>query len=94
MKEAADHGVTFHEPSKQMSDMISEFEVNNIERAIAVGKEKSMVADPEKFIGDFINLYDKWIKLLADVDRNDNEAVGKILMTNIYDKVDVNNYPN
>jgi hypothetical protein len=93
MKEAAGHGVTFHEPSKQMSEMISNFEINNIERALAVGKEKNMVADPEKFVGDFINLYNKWVKLLADVDRNDSEAVGQILMTNIYDKVDVNTYP-
>lgn len=94
MKEAADHGVTFHEPSKEMSDLIQNFEVNNIQRAIAVGKEKKMVADPEKFIGDFIALYEKWLKLLADVDRNNSEAVADILMTNIYDKVDVNNYPN
>jgi TRAP-type C4-dicarboxylate transport system substrate-binding protein len=94
MKEAAGHGVTFHEPSKQISEMISNFEINNIERAIAVGKEKNMVADPEKFVGDFINLYNKWVKLLVDVDRNDSEAVGQILMTNIYDKVDVNTYPN
>ena len=94
MKEAADHGVTFHEPSKEMSDLIKNFEVNNIQRAIAVGKEKKMVADPEKFIGDFIALYEKWVKLLADVDRNNSEAVADILMTNIYDKVDVNNYPN
>lgn len=92
-KEAAGHGVTFHEPSKEMTAIIKKFEKNNIERAIAVGKEKKMVADPAKFIGDFIKLYDKWVKLLADVDRNDNQAVAKILMTNIYDKVDVMNYP-
>lgn len=94
MKEAADHGVTFHEPSAQMSEIIRKFEKSNIERAIAVGKEKKMVADPEKFIGDFIDLYEKWVTLLADVDRNDNEAVAQIIMTNIYDKVDVNTYPN
>lgn len=94
MNEAGGHGVTFHEPSKEMSEMISNFEINNIERAIAVGKEKKMVADPEKFVGDFINVYNKWVKLLADVDRNNSEAVGQILMTHIYDKVDVNNYPN
>jgi TRAP-type C4-dicarboxylate transport system substrate-binding protein len=93
MKEAAAHGVTFHEPSKEMTDVIRNFEKNNIDRAIEVGKQKKMVADPEKFIGDFIKLYDKWVKLLANVDRNDNEAVAKILMTNIYDKVDVMHYP-
>lgn len=94
MKEAAGQGVTFHEPSKEMADLIKKFETNNIERAIKVGKEKGMVADPEKFIGDFISLYDKWVKLLADVDRNNAEAVADILMENIYDKVDVENYPN
>ncbi len=94
MKEADSHGVTFHEPSNEMADMIKKFEANNIERAIKVGKEKGMVADPEKFIGDFISLYEKWVKLLADVDRNNAEAVAEILMTNIYDKVDVANYPN
>ena len=91
--EAAGHGVTFHEPSKEMSEQIKLFEKNNIERAIAVGKEKKIVADPAKFINDFIALYDKWVTLLANVDRNDNEAVAKILMTNIYDKVDVMAYP-
>ena len=94
MKEAADHGVTFHEPSQEMADLIKEFEVNNIQRAIAVGKEKGMVADPEKFIGDFLSLYEKWVKLLADVDRDNSEAVADILMTEIYDKVDVSTYPN
>lgn len=91
--EAAGHGVTFHEPSKEMSEQIKLFEKSNIERAIAVGKEKKIVADPAKFINDFIALYDKWMTLLANVDRNDNEAVAKILMTNIYDKVDVMAYP-
>jgi TRAP-type C4-dicarboxylate transport system substrate-binding protein len=93
MKEAADHGVTFHDPSKEMTDIIKKFEKNNIDRAIAVGKEKKMVADPEKFIADFIKVYDKWVQLLAGVDRNDNEAVAKILMSNIYDKIDVMAYP-
>ncbi len=93
MKEAADHGVTFHEPSKEMTDIIKKFEKNNIDRAIEVGKQKKMVADPEKFIADFIKVYDKWVKLLANVDRNDNEAVAKILMSNIYDKIDVMAYP-
>jgi len=94
MKEAASHGVTFHEPSQEMADMIKKFEASNIERAIKVGKENGMVADPEKFIADFIALYEKWVKLLADVDRDDAEAVADILMTNIYDKVDAANYPN
>jgi len=93
IKEAADHGVTFHEPSKEMTDIIKKFEKNNIDRAIEVGKQKKMVADPEKFIADFIKVYDKWVKLLANVDRNDNEAVAKILMSNIYDKIDVMAYP-
>ena len=94
MKEAADHGTTFHEPSAEMAELIKKFEANNIERAIAVGKEKGMVSQPDVFIADFISLYEKWVKLLADVDRSDAEAVADILMTNIYDKVDVANYPN
>jgi len=91
--EAASHGVTFHEPSKEMVSVIKEFEKNNIARAISIGKEKKIVADPEKFINDFVSLYDKWVKLLANVDRSDNVAVAKILMDNIYDKVDVMSYP-
>lgn len=94
MKEAADHGVTFHNPSKEMSEIIGKFEQSNIARAIAIGKDKKLVADPEKFIGDFIDLYEKWVKLLANVDRNSKEAVAQIIMTNIYDKVDVDKYPN
>jgi TRAP-type transport system periplasmic protein len=94
MAEAAGHGVTFHEPSEEMATIIGEFEKNNITRAIAVGKEKKMAADPEKFVNDFIALYEKWQGLLADVDRNNNEAVAEIIMANIYDKVDVMNYPN
>lgn len=94
MKEAADHGVTFYEPNKGMSAIISDFEKSNIERAIAVGKEKNMVADPEKFIADFITLYEKWVKLFAGVDRYDTKAVADIIMTNIYDKIDVSTYPN
>jgi TRAP-type C4-dicarboxylate transport system substrate-binding protein len=94
MQEASGHGVTFHEPSQEMADMIKKFEASNIERAIKVGKENGMVADPEKFIADFIALYEKWVKLLADVNKDDAEAVADILMTNIYDKVDVANYPN
>lgn len=94
MQEAGDHGVTFHEPGESMKKIIEEFEENNIDRAIAIGKEKQVVADPEAFINTFLELYDKWEKLLADVDRSDNEAVAKIFMTNIYDKVDVDSYPN
>ncbi len=94
MAEAGGKGVTFHEPSQEVADIIMEFEKNNIERAIAIGKEKKMVADPEKFIGDFINLYNKWTGLLADVDRKDAQAIANLIMTNIYDKVDVAKYPN
>lgn len=94
MKEAAGHGVTFYEPSKEMSAVINQFEKNNIQRAIAVGKEKGVVADPEKFITDFISLYEKWVKLFEGLDRYDTKAVADIIMTNIYDKVDVSTYPN
>ncbi len=91
--EAASHGVTFHEPSKEMVKGIKEFEKNNIARAISIGKEKKVVADPEKFINDFVSLYEKWVNLLANIDRSDNVAVAKILMDNIYDKIDVMSYP-
>lgn len=94
MQEAGDHGVTFHEPDESMRKIIEEFEKSNIERAIAIGKEKQVVADPEEFINNFLKLYDKWEQQLADVDRSDHEAVAKIFMTNIYDKVDVDSYPN
>jgi hypothetical protein len=53
-----------------------------------------MVADPEKFIADFISLYEKWVMLFEGVDRYDTKAVADIIMTNIYDKVDVSTYPN
>lgn len=94
MAEAGGKGVSFYEPSQELAAVIKEFEKNNIERAIAVGKEKKMVADPEKFIGDFINLYNKWTGLLADVDRKDAQAIANLIMANIYDKVDVTKYPN
>ncbi len=94
MNEAGGKGVTFHEPNAEMSRIIKEFDNNNIERAIAVGKEKKMVADPEKFVKDFIAVYDKWVALLADVDRSNNQAIADLIMANIYDKVDVATYPN
>ncbi len=92
MTESSEHGETFHEPDAGMTKIIDAFRENNIARTVKLAKERKVTADPEKFVLDFVALYDQWVEALDGVDRNNTQAMADVFMEKIYSKVDPATY--
>ena len=90
--EAYKHGVTIYPPSKELAQSVIDFNAVARTEAIALGKSKFKLADPEGLISRFEKIADKWAKLLEGVDRNDGPALIAIVKRELYDKIDVNTY--
>lgn len=92
LAEAKDHGVTIHEPDDSLKGELDRFIASDVnEMALDVAKRLD-VDDPDALIDRFEQTYEKWEHLLADVDRDDTDALQKIFHDQIYGKVDVSTY--
>ncbi|MFA5662878.1 C4-dicarboxylate TRAP transporter substrate-binding protein [Castellaniella sp.] len=90
--ESAEHGVTVHQPTAAMTESATKFMARAREMAVAEGKERFNLKDPEALIERFENTLRKWEGLLKDVDRKDVEGLKAVLKDNLYNKVDANSY--
>ena len=93
LAEASDHGVTIHEPDAEVQKSIDDFAASaGRETAIATGKEKFGIEDPEGLIDRFEATYQKWVDLLQDVDTDDSARVTALIKQEIFDKIDEGTY--
>lgn len=92
LAEAKDHGVTVYQPSAEVLSSIAEFAAGNLENVYATARDKHGIADPEALFALFDETTKKWDKLLANVDRKDADAIGAIIKSELYDKIDVQAY--
>lgn len=93
LKEAPSHGVTIHQPSKELTDSIAKFATEEAPKlAIAAGKKRFNMKDPEAFLKRFKATYVKWQGKLKDVDRKDAKALSAILKSEVFDKLDEKTY--
>ncbi|WP_298014826.1 C4-dicarboxylate TRAP transporter substrate-binding protein [uncultured Castellaniella sp.] len=90
--ESAEHGVTVYQPTAAMEKSTQGFVEHARAMAIAEGKERFHLKDPEGLVTRFEQTLEKWGGLLKGVDRNNPEALKTLLKENLYSKVDENSY--
>lgn len=89
---AAERKISINEPHPELEEALAKFRSNLVENAPARTMKERGVEDPTEFVKEFLALQDKWVKLLEGVDRNDAEAVAKIVHENIFAKLDENTF--
>lgn len=85
---AEEKGVKFTEPTQEMLGSVENFKSVAIENAVATGRDKLGVENPEALIAQVEAIFAKWEGLLADVDRTDREAMIELAWSEIYSKLD------
>ncbi|WP_347309962.1 C4-dicarboxylate TRAP transporter substrate-binding protein [Defluviimonas sp. SAOS-178_SWC] len=90
--EAADHGVTISEPSPELQASLDDFIAANMKNiAVETGAQLG-AQDSEGIVDRFMATYAKWDGLLAGIDRKDAPALKKVLMDELYSKIDSEAY--
>ena len=84
-------GIKFNEPGADLQAAYDKFVAGGLGGLKDIAKQRN-VPDYEEGLAHFTALVDKWNGLIAKVDRNDKEALYKLVMTEIYDKLDPATY--
>lgn len=85
-------GTSINEPDQSLVDALAAFREKVVDTFPKRTQEERGVDDPVEIAQEFISLQDKWHTLLADIDRNDVDALAKLIDSEIYAKVDENTY--
>jgi len=89
LDEAAARGNTIHQPSADLLASIAEFRQQRAQEIKQVSAEKYNVTDGS-IIDDFIATHEKWVRLLADIDTQDEAALAELALEHIYRKLPAN----
>jgi TRAP-type C4-dicarboxylate transport system substrate-binding protein len=92
LKEAPSKGVTIIQPSEDMKNSLQAFSKVARDMAIKEGTNRFKLKDSEGLVTRFETTLAKWEKLLEGVDRNDRNALKKILKENLYQKINASSY--
>ncbi|MBT2771508.1 C4-dicarboxylate TRAP transporter substrate-binding protein [Halomonas sp. ISL-60] len=87
LEEAASHGNNIYEPEEDLMASVEAFRDEALANVYDKARDEYGVEDPEALIDDFIATYAKWDALLSDVDREDEDALAKLAMEEIYNKL-------
>jgi len=93
IKEAPAKGVTVYPESDDMKKSIAAF-ATNVARAQAIeqGTSRFKLKNSEDLVKRFEAALAKWDGLLKGVDRNNPQALAKLLKDNLYSKIDAKTY--
>ena len=92
IKEAPSKGVTVIEVSDDIEQSLNEFTKTARGMAVTQGNERFKLKDAEGLVSRFEATLKKWEGLLKGVDRTDQAALRKVLMDNLYSKIDPATY--
>jgi TRAP-type C4-dicarboxylate transport system substrate-binding protein len=92
IKEAPSKGVTVIQPTADIIKSLDEFSKAARQMAIKEGTDRFKLKDAEGLVNRFEATLAKWDKLLQGVDRTDKAALKKVLVDNLYKKIDVATY--
>ncbi|MBP6019023.1 MAG: C4-dicarboxylate TRAP transporter substrate-binding protein [Burkholderiaceae bacterium] len=87
-----ERGLAIVEPHPTLVEALEKFRANVIETYPGRTEKERRVADPTEIATEFLALQDKWVKLLAQIDRYDQQALAKLVGDEIYSKIDENSY--
>lgn len=89
LEEAASHGNNIYEPEEDLMASVEDFRREALANVYDKARDEYGVEDPEALIDDFIATYDKWVALISEVDREDEEALAELAIQEIYNKLPV-----
>ncbi len=92
IQEAPSKGVTVIQPSADLQKSLQDFSKVARDMAVKEGTTRFKLKDSEGLVSRFEVTLAKWEKLLQGVDRNDREALKKILKENLYQKINASTY--
>lgn len=85
-------GVRVIQPAADLKEGLSRFSQKFVAELPKVSMERRKVADPSDLITAYLESYKRWGGLLQSVNRKDEKALGQLIKSEIYDKLDVNTY--
>ncbi|MBR9884402.1 MAG: C4-dicarboxylate ABC transporter substrate-binding protein [Oceanospirillales bacterium] len=85
LTEAQAKGNQVFEPEADLKASVESFRKKSLEGIYSLVEQKYQIPDGKALIDDYLNTYAKWENLLKDVDRQDEEALAKLAMQEIYD---------
>ncbi|MDR5652640.1 C4-dicarboxylate TRAP transporter substrate-binding protein [Ruixingdingia sedimenti] len=88
LKGSAERGIDIAEPHEAMEARLKEFQDGMVAGLAKRTMDQRGIADPTPIIEEYIALTQKWSALLEGVDRNDVDALAKLVHDEIYAKVD------
>lgn len=85
-------GVRVIQPSADLKEGLTRFNQKFTEELPKVSMERRKIADPSDVVNAYLESYKNWGKRLQEIDRKDDKAVGRLIKSEIYDKLDANTY--
>ncbi len=92
LAEAESKGNNIYEPEADLMDSVLAFREAALSAVYTKAEETYGLADGKQVIDAFRATWDKWEKLLAEVDRTDEEALAALAMREIYGDLDPETY--
>lgn len=88
--EAEAKGISFHEPSDEITNAIEAFRATDLEQLLAGGRYD--VADPKPVVDAYLEAVERWTQLLDGVDYADEAALAKLAREQIFSKINPASY--
>ncbi|MFV0383837.1 C4-dicarboxylate TRAP transporter substrate-binding protein [Paracoccus sp. (in: a-proteobacteria)] len=92
MEGSKERGIQIADPDPQMQELLTSFQTNMIDGLAAETAKVRGIDDPSEIVTEYAALVEKWKGLMANVDRNDAEAVGKLVTDEIFAKLDAQTF--
>lgn len=92
LKASAEQGIEITDADPAMEAKLKEFQDSMLAGLAKRTMEQRGISDPSNIITAYLELTEKWSKLLDGVDRNDAEALAKLVNEQIYSKLDENTF--
>lgn len=89
---AKENNVIVTEPEPEAMETLNKFKNEFISNLAKTSMEKREIKDPTELINQMVNSMNKWKKLLAGVDRTNEDKITALLDREIFDKIDVSKY--
>lgn len=92
LEEAKEKGNSIYEPEDNLLQSVKDYREKALEQVYETAENKYGLENGKQVIDDFRSTWDKWEKLLADVDRTDEDALTELAMKEIYGDLDPAKY--
>lgn len=87
LEEAISYGNNVYEPGDDLMASVEAFRERALDSVYDTARDEYGIEDAESLIDDFLATYEKWEALVSEVDREDEEALAKLAMREIFDKL-------